>query len=170
MEVEKDIWKVMFVFITIAIAIVGDIVSKGTLEGTKLNKIFSTEFIFLFSQIEFFMGMFMLAAIYSILVHAAYIGAIEDRINALAGERIALWTLTASKYLWGIKSVLLWSICIICGTGISVFVYLLFKQPMWIRALCFIELMIFVFFLVCLRNAGKAYQYTKKEFSAGDEE
>lgn len=157
-ELQKQISRAVFAFITVAGAMIVAGVSKEVLEDVNLNRMV----VFALSQVEFFIAIYIIAVTYNMFCHAIYIMAIESKINRLAGERIAMWQSIASEHLWGRKSILLWGLVIMIAGAISAFVYCVYQQPIWARILGYLEIAIALSLIVWLVDSLQAKRILKQ--------
>jgi hypothetical protein len=96
-EMEKSVNRALLLFVMLALALLG--IESGTLKmppGVSQDHLFVA-----LTQVEYFIGLFLLLLLANQSVHAGYIMALETKINGLFGKKITLWeSEVVSTYLF----------------------------------------------------------------------
>ncbi|MBN2704761.1 MAG: hypothetical protein JXR23_11180 [Pontiellaceae bacterium] len=104
----------------------------------------------LLSQIQVYLGFFILVQYSNLNVHAKYIAAIEDRLNNLFGEKVHIWEQEiCPNYLFSPASSCLWAMVAVTLLMFALFTGSLFAastviNTFWFGALIILELIALV--------------------------
>jgi hypothetical protein len=142
-QMEGSIHRGVFVFVTVAAAFAGlywdprVVPNSGTPATLFPNPATRATLLFALSQVEFFLALILLLLFGNMTVHAAYIQALEQQINQLAGRRVSLWESAASpRFVFGWKSAFFWLQILVVTVVASFFCFAVFRaagQLTWLK-------------------------------------
>lgn len=123
LEMQKSMHKVVFSFVTVAIAVIGVYYGDFFLQSSS----YKDYFIFILIQVEFVFSLFLTSLIAHQSVSAGYIAVIEQKINYLCNEQLLIYeSKIVKEYIFGTKGPFFYTTLLIVLFVFCIFVFLLF--------------------------------------------